>query len=540
MKNISIKYKLFILSLVGAICLFSFMAMKLYTGYEDSIEKRERFLSAAVDSPMSVIEHFHKLEETGSLSKSEAQKQALDVIRTMRYAEKEYFWINDLDAVMIMHPIKRELDGKDMTDFKDPDGKYMFREFVSRTRTGGSGFVDYKWPKPGAQEPVDKKSYVKLFKQWGWVVGSGVYIDDLQKDFMQEASVVVTMFLVICAISGLASVYFSRLVSTPIIELKAKVDEIVRTRNLATSLRTQRGDEIGQISNSIDVLLQDFRGITQSINETAGQIKAASFDLTQSSSVLADSAEKQGSSAMSTSAAVEEMATSIAQVADNAKQAEMIVLTSESMSVQGADVVRLAVREMNMIVESVNRSSAFIKTLGERSSEIKSIINMISEISEQTNLLALNAAIEAARAGEQGRGFAVVADEVRKLAERTRQSAQEIEKKIETINTETERAVLSMKEGEKRVEDGVEIASRALAAMEEIRVGSESIRVSVEDIAQSILEQNSAGAQISTDIHNISAIASENSMKITDLMKNAKLLDSMADSLRHRVSAYQI
>lgn len=540
MKNISIKYKLFILSLVGAVCLFSFMALKLYTGYGDAIEKRERFLAAVVDGPMSVIQHFHGLQKSGALSEGEAQKQALEVIRTMRYAEKEYFWINDTDEVMIMHPIKAELNGKDMSDFKDPDGKYVFREFVATTRAAKSGYVDYKWPKPGAEKPVDKKSYVKLFQPWGWIIGSGVYIDDLQEDFIQDASVVVVMFLIICTISGLASVYFSKLVSTSIIELKTKVDEIVRTRNLATRLQTERGDEIGQISNSIDVLLQDFKGITQSINETAGQIKEASVELARSSVALADSAQQQGSSAMSTSAAVEEMATSIAQVADNAKQAEMIVLTSESMSVQGADVVRLAVREMNMIAESVNRSSAFIKTLGERSSEIKSIINMISEISEQTNLLALNAAIEAARAGEQGRGFAVVADEVRKLAERTRQSAHEIEKKIETINTETERAVLSMKEGEKRVEDGVEIASRALAAMEEIRVGSESIRVSVEDIAQSILEQNSAGAQISTDIHNISAIASENSMKITDLMKNAKLLDSMADSLRHRVSAYQI
>lgn len=539
MANISIKYKLFILSLIGALCLFSFMAVKLYTGYGEAVEKRERFLSAVVDGPISVIQHFHKLEKDGVISRADAQKQALDVVRGMRYSDKEYFWINDLDATMIMHPIKPELDGKSMTDFKDPDGKYIFQEFAEVARKKVSGYVDYKWPKPGSTVPVDKKSFVKLVQPWGWVIGSGVYIDDLTNDFMKEASVAVMMFLVICTISILASFYFSRLVAKPIIELKTKVDGIVQNRNLATNLHTDRKDEIGQISNSIDVLLKDFRGITEAINETAEQIKGASLELSTSSTLLVESAHQQGASAMSTSAAVEEMATSIAQVADNAKQAEMIVLTSESMSVQGAEVVRLAVREMNMIADSVNRSSAYIRTLGERSSEIKSIINMISEISEQTNLLALNAAIEAARAGEQGRGFAVVADEVRKLAERTRRSTQEIEKKIEAINSETEQAVEIMKEGEKRVEDGVEIAGRALVAMEEIRVGSESIRVSVEDIAQSILEQNSAGAQISTDINNISVIATENSVRMNRLQESAKLLDTLAGNLKERVRSYQ-
>lgn len=538
MKDISIKNKLLILSLSGVFGLFCIIMIKCFFEYGDQIATKERLLSAAVDSPSSVLHHYGELEASGKMSREDAQKEALFVIKSMRYQDKEYFWINDTEAKMVMHPVKSELDGKDMSDFKDPDGKKIFVEFASIAKTKGDGYYDYKWPKPGMTDPVDKKSYVRLYKPWGWVVGSGVYIDDVKSEIKDRIIVYAVIALIAGFLSFLFSTYISRQISKPVIDLKNKIDDIIRTRNLNNLINLDRKDEIGAISKSIDVLISDFRGITQSINDAAHQIKVSSMHLSQASELLVDAAQQQSTSAMSTSAAVEEMSTSIAHVAENAKRTEDIVSNSESMSVQGADVVRLAVSEMNKIAESVSNSSSFIFTLDERSSEIKSIINIISEIYEQTNLLALNAAIEAARAGEQGRGFAVVADEVRKLAERTKRSAQEIEGKIETINLETHRAVSSMKEGEKRVEDGVEIANRALLAMEEIRVGSEAIREAVEDISRSISEQNSASAQIANDICNISTISNDNAVKVADLMQSAQMLDYLAEGLKKKVELY--
>ena len=162
----------------------------LYSGKSEKIEH-------VVQSAAGILKHFHSLESAGSLSREEAQKQAMEVVRGLRYDAQEYFWINDQTPVMLMHPMNAKLEGQNLSGFKDPDGKALFNEMVAITRSQGAGQVDYRWPKPGATDPVPKISYVELFQPLGWIIGSCVYVDDVQVEFRAQAVKAISIGLLI-------------------------------------------------------------------------------------------------------------------------------------------------------------------------------------------------------------------------------------------------------------------------------------------------------------------------------------------------------
>ncbi|MBX9936162.1 MAG: cache domain-containing protein, partial [Burkholderiaceae bacterium] len=141
------------------------------------MQERENSVRQTVETVHSLAAHYHALAANGSLPEAEAKKQAIAAIKALRYSKEEYFWINDADALMLMHPIKPELDGKNLINLKDPTGKLFFSEMASKVKSNGSGFVHYMWPKPGHETPVPKISYVQGFSPWNWIIGSGVYVD---------------------------------------------------------------------------------------------------------------------------------------------------------------------------------------------------------------------------------------------------------------------------------------------------------------------------------------------------------------------------
>jgi methyl-accepting chemotaxis protein len=239
-------------------------------------------------------------------------------------------------------------------------------------------------------------------------------------------------------------------------------------------------------------------------------------------------------------AAVEEMTVSIDQVSEHAREAQSISQSSSELSTRGSDVILKVVEDMRGIAETVHESSAIIEGLGKQSDQIYSIVQAIKEIADQTNLLALNAAIEAARAGEQGRGFAVVADEVRKLAERTTRSTEEIAAMIQKIQGGTKQAVASMEVGVERVNQGVSLAGQAGDAIRQIQSGAQRVGVAVTDISAALKEQSIASSEIARHVEQVAQMSDENHTATQDNAQSALHLEELAMSLQGAVERFKV
>eukprot|EP01034_Spumella_vulgaris_P009798 gene9798-12435_t len=183
LRNMSISRRLWMILIVAVLMLMTLGLLMLKQIHDDLYQAKSQKTQHVVQTASGILNFYHGLETTGVLTREAAQKQALSVVRGLRYDQNDYFWINDLTPVMIMHPANPKLDGQNLSAIRDPDGFAIFNEFVTLAKAKGVGMVDYRWPKPGAAEPVAKTSYIQLFEPWGWIIGSGVYVDDVQAQF---------------------------------------------------------------------------------------------------------------------------------------------------------------------------------------------------------------------------------------------------------------------------------------------------------------------------------------------------------------------
>jgi len=309
--------------------------------------------------------------------------------------------------------------------------------------------------------------------------------------------------------------------------------------DLTVRLSASAGDERSLLS-SISQMQSNLRDTIGHSRQAAEQLAGAAGNLAASSQQVSRSSSQQSEATASMAASVEQITVSISHVSASAANARQLAEETGRLSTLGKDMVQSTVGEINKIADSVTRSNDVIGALGEQSNKIFSIVNVIKEIADQTNLLALNAAIEAARAGEQGRGFAVVADEVRKLAERTTSSTQEIATMIDAIQHGTQSAVLGMEEGRKQVAEGVQMAAKTGESMQHIQFGTKRVLDAVEDISSALSEQTSASTQIAKDVETIAQMTEENSAAINAVSRSANQLQQLATDLKRSVDHFHV
>ncbi|WP_298269739.1 methyl-accepting chemotaxis protein [Geobacter sp.] len=505
------------------------------------MEGKEEATKSAVEVAFHTIERYGEKAKSGELPVAEAQKRAMDDLRSLRYKEKEYVWINDLAPRMIMHPIKPDLDGKDLSESKDPKGKRLFVEFARTCREKGAGFVDYLWPKPGSEEPVPKISYVKLYDPWGWVLGSGIYIDDVKQEMATlRWWVLGGTFLFACFTLSLAFSVGLGIVR-PLRRVIGSLDDIAEGEgDLTRRIRIDREDEAGALARSFNTFVEKLQGIIGQVALNAAQVAAAAAQVQSASRQMADGAGHMAGLAGTVATASEEMAATSVEIARNCVSLADGSGTASRSADSGAEVVQETVTVMNRIAERVTSAARTVESLGSRSDQIGEIVGTIEDIADQTNLLALNAAIEAARAGEQGRGFAVVADEVRALAERTTRATKEISDMIRMIQQETRGAVSSMVEGVRQVEEGTREAARSGATLEEILAQVNAVTMQVSQIALAAEEQTSTTGEISSNMMQITQVVHDTAAGAQQSSESAAQLARLAEELQQMVRGFRV
>jgi methyl-accepting chemotaxis protein len=385
------------------------------------------------------------------------------------------------------------------------------------------------------------------FKMEGWKPGDmhGAYtvvlplsvVDAQVAGFFQKGMMVTIPMLVVTGV--VMMVLMRRMLTRPVNAMVKTMQEIITNNDLTRRINLKSNNEVGQIAHWFDEMVGSLQQIISSVTGSARQVAAAATQIAATSEEMASGLSAQEKQASQVSAAVEEMSASITEVAQRSQTASKSAGDSQGEATKGGEIVSGTVSEIHRIAEDVKASADKMSELGAKGEKIGSIIEVINDIADQTNLLALNAAIEAARAGEQGRGFAVVADEVRRLAERTSQATEEVARSIREIQNDTRSAIERIETGAKRVAQGVELANSAGSALSNIVSTSQTVASMVQSIAAAAEEQSAASSTIAKSVEEINAVTRESAAGAGQAAQASMELSKQAESLQQLVGRFK-
>lgn len=426
---------------------------------------------------------------------------------------------------------------------RDPSGKLLIQELVRAalaSETGGA--VDYVFAKPGSDKPVAKISHSAQFKPWGWVYGTGIYLDDVDKVFRREAINSLLIIMLVVAVLAGVSFVIGRSVLRQLGGEPADASAIalrIAAGDLSQALDADRlasgslMQSIAQMQNRLRDMIADIDRLASALASRANQISVATEETSRA-------AEEQANSTSATAASIEELTVSINEVAQNAQATGENSSAAANSAEQGRTLVSASADEIEKISAIVARSSEQIGQLATRSRDIGGIAGVIKEIAEQTNLLALNAAIEAARAGEQGRGFAVVADEVRKLAERTSKATNEIAAMVVSVQEDTEMAVGAMAEAAPQVTRSLDKAREASSVLESIHRQAQESSERVHEVAMATHEQATVANDVARHVQHIASMTEETTATMRGNAASVVELKQLANQLREAVAYFRV
>ncbi len=519
-----------------------------------SLKQQKQFeLQHLAELALGIVKEEHAAVQKGDIAVADAQKRALARVAALRYGNNDYFWVNDMQPRMVMHPMKPEMNGNDLSTYKDPNGKTLFVDFVNAVRKDGAGFVPYEWPKPGFDRPQPKLSYVVGFAPWSWVIGTGVYIDDLSaQTWVSTQHALLAGGLVLLITLGV-SMLVARGITRPLQRMTVAMNDLAGGKLDVEVPGIGRRDEVGEMAEAVEVfksnavarraleveqkeaetravarrkadmhkMAEDFEGAVGEIIET---VSSASSQLEASAGTLTSTAERAEELTTMVAAASEEASTNVQSVAS----------ATEEMASSVTEISRQVQESARMAGEAVEQARTTNDRVGELSkaaARIGDVVELINTIAGQTNLLALNATIEAARAGEAGRGFAVVASEVKALAEQTAKATGEIGQQITGIQSATQDSVTAIKEISGTIEKLSEISSAIAAAVEEQGAATQ-------EIARNVQQAAHGTQQVSSNITDVQRGATETGSASSQVLTAAKSLSGDSNRLKLEVGKF--
>ena len=515
--KLSFRSKLYLPLIISWLCLLGISTVNILQNKAQRFEERQIALKFATDVGMSTVKEYANLVTSGALPLEEAQKQAFARLKAMRYGKDGYYTVINSNPSVVMHPIKAELIGKDVTDFKDANGQYFYRNVASIAKGAGEGWIEYVWPKPGnadQKQVFPKGAYVLTYKPWDWTFITGLYLDDLTDAFMKDLWNAVFLLVGIGIILSGIIMLVTRNIEKSIggePDYAAGIASGIAAGDLTVDVNTRAGDSssllfaMKSMRDSLARVVGEVRQGTDTIATASSQIAAGNLDLSSRT-------EQQASSLEETASSMEELTSTVKQNADNARQANQLAASASEVAAKGGAVVSQVVDTMG----SINASSR----------KIVDIIGVIDGIAFQTNILALNAAVEAARAGEQGRGFAVVASEVRNLAQRSAAAAKEIK---ELIGDSVE-----------KVDIGAKLVDQAGITMTEVVDSIKRVTDIMSEITAASQEQSAGIEQVNQAIGQMDQVTQQNAALVEEAAAAAASLQDQAGNLSQVVSVFKL
>lgn len=503
--------KAWVISLIMVLPMILTIAWLLVNDSRNALDARKNSIRQHIEAVYSVLEYAHNAEKSGAMSREQAQSMVVEMIKKMRYDGKEYFWINDMEPRMIVHPIKPELDGKPLADMKDPNGVHLFNAFVDQVKKNGQGFVSYQWPRPGSTEAIDKISYVKGFEAWGWIIGTGVYVDDVQSHFRQlwiQAGSIVSVALLIALY---LFVSFYKVMKGGLQETGRHLKAMSKG-DLTTSPKPWGTDEAADLMLELHNMQEAIRKMVYQVRNSSDEILHSSSEIASGALDLSARTEQAAANLEESASAMEEISSTVGKTTENTESAAKLAQENSQKALHGGAVMQEVVQTMNNIRTS--------------SEKISEIIGTIDGIAFQTNILALNAAVESARAGEHGRGFAVVAGEVRNLAQRSSEAAREIKTLIG--------------QSVEQVQVGTQVVSKAGEMIHQIVNSSKHVKELITEIDSGAREQNLGIGQIGLAVQELDKATQQNAAMVEQTAAAASAMRSQAAELSECVSRFAL
>ncbi|GAA0810148.1 methyl-accepting chemotaxis protein [Colwellia asteriadis] len=554
MARLGLKQKLLLLAILPlTLLLISLLASTYYiesknlkvemnTFSERLLADKQNLLKTEIEIAIKIIEYQLSLGENAKVN---------DALRNVTFGDDGYFFMYDTEGETIFHALQPENEGKNRIALTDPNGKKIIVGLIKQAKAGG-GFYTYHYQKPNTDQLIEKISYVAMVPNTNWLIGTGTYMDDIERELtsynttarnhMKDKAInllLIAIFWVVLTILGV--LFAANTIVKPIQRMVMNLDDIAKGEgDLTKRLLVEGNDEISQLGNSFNLFVDKLQGIIKDVTDVTRDVKAAADNINEQTNLMKTQLGNHNNETELVVTAITEMSATASEVAQNTTQVAESTQSATGDVAKAQECVDLSLTEVSQLMSEIDTAASQINSLSEQSKKINSVLTVIGGIAEQTNLLALNAAIEAARAGEQGRGFAVVADEVRNLASRTQESTLEIGDMLSELHKLVSDAVSTMNSSQQSCNRSVESSQAISESLGAVTSSVIAINDMSTQIATAAMEQSTVTEEINRNVFAIQEIVNELTTSSENTSKVSDHLATEGETLGKLVSQFKV
>ncbi|SON51872.1 methyl-accepting chemotaxis protein [Vibrio tapetis] len=552
--NLTIRSRLYVLSIAPLLIIaLSLMYITYVEVLDLSHEQTQEARTTMMDMKKTELRSYIDIAETAliPLTKRQASlEEALEVLRGIKFGKSGYFFGYNSKGDRVLLGSQNKGIGENFWTSKDTAGNSFIQDIINNAKT--KEFSTYYFPKPGQSESLPKLALSVYFPQWDLAIGTGFYTDDIDAvvatmDARADKKVndaiikIAIIGLVIAGFVLVVAVMVNRSIMRPLEVFEQSIKSFANgDADLTARMEKFSVPEFGSLSGNFNLFVKSLQNIIKNVSDVSIQVVGETNDMSRRASQVDKLASGQREETEQVATAMTEMTTTAHDISANANQAAQSAKDADDNAINANSIVVSAARSVEALAEEISQANSVISDLEGDVKNISSSLEVIQDIAEQTNLLALNAAIEAARAGEQGRGFAVVADEVRKLASRTQESTGEIHKMIEQLKAASDAAVSAMNSSQDRSQSTVEEANAASKALDQVQQSIHVIMDMNALIATATEEQSIVGQEISERIVVISDQSASSASLANENRSGSKILNGKANELSELVGRFTV